>query len=365
MRMPGTLSRYIGRQFLIWFSISFGGLIGLILLLDTVELMRRASGKPDATIDIVLSMALLKLPYMAQEAVPFAILFGGMAAFWRMARNSEMVVVRAAGVSAWQFLLPVLLIAFGIGIFKVTVFNPLAAVTLSRFEQIEGKYLRGKSSLLAVSSSGIWLRQADDYGQAVVHARQVSPQGMEMEDVIILMYEGEDRFVKRIDAASAVLEDGYWLLKDCWITSPEQPSRYEPEYTVKTDLTVLKIQDSFATPATISFWDLPAFINTLEKAGFSGVRHRLYFDSLLSDPLLLCAMVLFSGAFALRAAPRRTAVVWTISGGILTGFLLYFLSDVVAALGQSATVPVALAAWTPAIAAILIGVSLLIHIEEG
>jgi lipopolysaccharide export system permease protein len=134
---------------------------------------------------------------------------------------------------------------------------------------------------------------------------------------------------------------------------------------VQTDLTVLKIQDSFATPASISFWDLPAFIDTLEKAGFSGVRHRLYWHSLLSDPFLLCAMVLFSAGFALRAAPRRTAVVWTMGGGILTGFLLYFLSDVVAALGQTASVPVALAAWTPAVAAILIGASLLIHVEEG
>jgi lipopolysaccharide export system permease protein len=365
MRLTTTLSRYIGRQFLIWFSVAFGGLVGLILLLDTVELMRRASGKPDATLDIVMSMALLKLPNMAQEAVPFAILFGGMAAFWRLARSSEIVVVRSAGVSALQFLLPVLVIAFSIGVFKVAVFNPFASVTLSRFEHIEGKYLRGRSSLLAVSSSGVWLRQADDFGQAVVHAREVSPQGMEMRDVIIFMYEGEDRFVQRIDAATAVLEDGYWLLNDTWITSPEQPSRYEPEYMVQTDLTVLKIQDSFATPASISFWDLPAFIDTLEKAGFSGVRHRLYWHSLLSDPFLLCAMVLFSAGFALRAAPRRTAVVWTMGGGILTGFLLYFLSDVVAALGQTASVPVALAAWTPAVAAILIGASLLIHVEEG
>jgi lipopolysaccharide export system permease protein len=220
MRLSTTLSRYIGRTFLIWFFVAFGGLMALILLLDTVELMRRASGKPDATMDIVFSMALLKLPNMAQEAVPFAILFGGMAAFWRLTRSSEIVIIRSAGVSALQFLLPVLVIAFSIGVFKVAVFNPFASVTLSRFEQIEGKYLRGRSSLLAVSSSGVWLRQADDFGQAVVHAREVSPQGMEMRDVIILMYEGEDRFVQRIDAATAILEDGYWLLHDCWITSP-------------------------------------------------------------------------------------------------------------------------------------------------
>ena len=365
MRVSTTLSRYIGRQFLVWFGSIFVAIVGVILIFDVVELMRRASSKPDATMGIVIDMALLKLPTLAQEIVPFAVLWGGMVAFWRLTRSRELVVVRGAGVSAWQFLLPVLLLALMIGVFKIAAFNPLASVAQSRYEQLENKYLRGRTSLLAVSSSGIWLRQSDDFGQSVIHARQVSPQGMEMQDVIVFMFEGTDRFVGRIDAATAMLEDGYWHLRESWIMAPDAPARFEPEFTVKTDLTIDRIQESFASPESISFWDLPGFIEALEEAGFSGLRHRLYWHSLLADPLLLGAMVMFAAAFTLRTSVRRGAAAMMIGGGVFTGFLLYFLSDVVLALGKAATIPVALAAWAPAIAALLIGISMLLHTEEA
>ena len=365
MHLSLTLSTYIGRQFLIWFSSVFLSLMGLLLVVDFVELMRRAASKPDATLGVVIDMAFLRLPDLAQELVPFAVLFGGMIAFWRLMRSRELVVVRATGVSVWQFLLPALVLALFIGIVQITVFNPVASVMQSRYEQLESKYLRGRTNLLAVSSTGMWLRQVDDYGESVVHASHISPKGMAMHNVIILFYEGRDRFVGRIDAASAQLEKGFWHLRDAWLTGPDRPARYEPEYTVKTDLTIEKIQDSFASPKSISFWDLPGFIQVLEKAGFSGLRHRLYWHSLLSDPAVLCAMVLFAAAFSLRPTVRRGTAMLMICGGVFTGFLLYFLSDVVFALGLSATIPIELAAWAPAGISILIGLSILLYLEEG
>jgi lipopolysaccharide export system permease protein len=51
--------------------------------------------------------------------------------------------------------------------------------------------------------------------------------------------------------------------------------------------------------------------------------------------------------------------------GVAAGFALYFFSDVVFALGLSATIPVSLAAWTPAGVSCLLGASLLLHLEDG
>jgi lipopolysaccharide export system permease protein len=245
------------------------------------------------------------------------------------------------------------------------VFNPIAAVTLSKYEQLENKYLKGQSSLLAVSPAGVWLRQTDAYGQSVVHARYVAPRDMEMKDFIIFLYDTQNRFVGRIDAAQARLENGYWHLRDAWITGPDRPARHEDEYLVRTDLTVAKIQESFATPASISFWEMPHFIRLLENAGFSGLRHRIYWYAQLADPALLCAMVLFSAVFTLRMNLRRGAPLLMIGGGLATGFSLYFLSDVVFALGASASVPMMLAAWSPAGASLLVGTSMLLYTEEG
>ncbi|MEK9660183.1 MAG: LptF/LptG family permease, partial [Alphaproteobacteria bacterium] len=180
MHLSRNISFYIGRQFLFWFGVVFLTLLGLVVLIDTIELLRRSSGRPDATIAIVASMALLRLLYLAQEIVPFAVMFGGILAFLRLTRSNELIVVRAAGVSVWQFLLPAIGIALAIGMLKTAVINPVSSVLLSQFEELEGKYFTGRSSLLAVSTSGVWLRQTAGKQQAVIHAVRVVPEKLQL-----------------------------------------------------------------------------------------------------------------------------------------------------------------------------------------
>ena len=366
MRLSKILSVYIGRHFLVSFAGIFALFLLLILLFDSVELLRRSAQRADVTFGMVLEMALLKLPFMGQETFPFAILFGGMAAFWRLTRSHELVVTRAAGVSAWQFMLPVLFLAFILGLLQVTVISPLASSMLARYERLEATRLEGHASFLSISNSGLWLRQSDEVGQSVVHAERVlqKQNDVELRKVVVFLYEGKDTFRRRVDAESASLEDGFWHMRKAWIYSPEAPAQQEEDYWLPTDLTIAKIQDNFASPETMSFWDLPRFIETLETAGFSAVRHRLYWHTLLSSPLLMCAMVLIAATFTLRQT-RRGGTTFVIAGGVLTGFVLYFFSDVVFALGLSDSIPVLLAAWTPSGVATMLGAAMLLHLEDG
>ena len=129
-------------------------------------------------------------------------------------------------------------------------------------------------------------------------------------------------------------------------------------------MTISQIQESFAPPETMSFWDLPGFIETLEAAGFSAVKHRIHWQSILATPMLLCAMVLIAATFSLRLT-RRGGTGLLVLGGMFAGFLLFFLTDVVLALGMSGSIPVILAAWAPAGVFTLLGLAMLLHLEDG
>src|SRR6266550_2737425 len=131
-----------------------------------------------------------------------------------------------------------------------------------------------------------------------------------------------------------------------------------------TKLTTAKIEESLASPDTMSFWDLPGFITLLEQSGFSAERHRLHFNVLLARPFLFCAMVLVAATFSLRMQRRGGATLMIVSG-VGAGFLLYFLSDIVFALGLAAKIPVLLAAWTPTAVSLIFGTSMLLHLEDG
>ncbi len=294
MKLSPTLSGYIGRQFLTWFGVAFGAFAAIVLLFDTIELLRRASVREQATFGIVVEMAVLKLPHMALLLVPFAILFGGMFAFWRLTRSHELVVARAAGISVWQFLLPALSIAFAVGAMKVMVLAPFSSIMLGRFEDLENTFLKSRPSTLAVSTEGLWLRQIERDGQSLIHAQRVVPEARRLEEVIVFRFRGPDRFVSRVDASAAVLGSGSWELRDVWVTVPGRQPERRAAMTFDTDLTWRKIEESFASPETMSFWELPGFITTLEAAGFSALRHRLYYHGLLASPLLQCAMVLIA-----------------------------------------------------------------------
>lgn len=373
MRLSFTLSTYIGKQFLISLGTVLAIMGTVILLVDLVELLRRASGRDMASFGMILELTLLKLPSMLQKIFPFAALVSSILMLSRLTRTQELAVTRSAGVSVWQFLLPPIAVAAMLGVFTMTVLHPLSATMLSKYEQLEAKYLRGRASLLAVSPSGLWLRQIDqvekedgltEEQETIVHALRASSQTMELYDVIIFMFDGDHAFTQRIDAQTARLETGHWALNNVLITSPRDPASREAHMEIPTHLTTQQIQESFSSPETLSFWALPAFIDTLEQAGFSALRHRLHWHSMLSLPLMLAAMVIVGAIFALR--PTRSGGTGTlVAAGVLTGFILYFLSDVVHALGLSGTVPVWLAAWAPALASALLGTAALLHAEDG
>ncbi|HUZ74353.1 MAG TPA: LPS export ABC transporter permease LptG [Stellaceae bacterium] len=363
---PGkTLFRYIAVQFLGWCGGVFAAMLSIVFLLDYVELIRRSGAKPDATLLVLLEMTLLKQPYMAQQMMPFVVLFGTMMAFWRLTRSNELVVARAAGVSVWQFVAPPLAGAFLIGVLTVTVFNPVASVMQASYERLDDRILRNGSDRLTLSRTGLWLRQSDGSGiQSIVHADRYFAKDQALSGVTILFVADDRNLSQRIDAREARLGDGKWEVVDGSEWRPNAAPEHFDRIDVPTNLTPRKIQDSFAAPETMSFWELPSFIRLLESSGFPALRHRLYFNSLLARPLLFAAMVLIAAPFSLRMQ-RRGGTATMIAGGVACGFALYFLSDVVFALGLSATIPLALAAWTPAGVSTLLGLSLLLHLEDG
>lgn len=354
VRIPITLGFYLGKKFLQTVLLTLLGLFGLVFLIDLVELLRRAASRETGIpFTSLIEMALLKSPQMSVMLLPYAVLIGMMLTLAKLTRTSELIVTRAAGISVWQFLAPGLGLMIALGAFFLAVISPLSATMLARYERLEARLLTGQSSLLAVSSSGLWLRQQErnnpEVGEYIIHALRVSEQGEKLSDVTVFVFDKQKSFIRRLEANTAMLLQGEWVLQDVTISRPGQAPERVVQRRLPTVLTLSQIQDSFASPETLSFWELPPFIKTLENAGFSASRHRLYWHRLMSIPLLLSGMVMLAALFSMRL-PRRGGVLYLISAGLLTGFVLLFISDIIFALGLSGTLPLWLAAWMPPMA---------------
>lgn len=358
-----TLYRYLAMQFFSSVMVVFAGFLFLTFSLNVVGLLDRTVGKT-MSFGVIVGMSLLQLPDLGLKLLPFAVLLGGVFAFVRLSRSQELLAVRAAGVSAWNLLAPPLAVALALGVFTVTAFTPIASQMLVQFAGLEAKYIHGQASQLQISRNGLWLRQGDARGQSVIHSLGVGEQGTFLEDVIVFLYSGGDKFEGRIDAKSARLEKHNWLLTDAWVSGRDGKVTHHPTYNVPTTLTLARIQESFASPDTLSFWTLPGFIATAKAAGFSAVRYELYFDTLLMLPAMFAAMVFMAASFSLRLA-RLGGLGRVIVYSALSGFGVYFFGNVAQALGETNILPVPLAAAAPAAVAILLGMTLVFHQEDG
>jgi len=363
MNWPMTLFAYVARRFALSVLMVISVFAILAFSIDLAELFRRTS-ENDIPTSVVFSMSALKLPDLIQKLLPFAVLFGAIFAFAKLSRAQELVAARAAGVSAWQFIGAPLIVAVLMGAFTIGVFNPVAAALLSQYARFEARYIRGEASQLAVSGNGLWLRQGTDGNQSVIHALRVAEQGEQLQDVMVLRYDGPDRYAGRIDATSASLEDRHWRLENAWVSGDDGRPVFAASYELPTDLTPAQIEESFASPSTISFWELPRFIANAENAGFSAARHRLYWYSLLFFPILLSAMVFVAASFSFRLT-RLGGTSQLIVVGAISGLAVYFLQDVTRAMGQTGMLPVFLAAVAPSAVAILLGMTFLFHEEDG
>lgn len=364
MRPATILSRYLTGHFVRMFLGIMAGLLAVIYLFDTLELLRRAAKRDDVGIGLVLEMGLYKLPEVGQLILPFAVLFAAMSCFWWLARRHELTAMRAAGFSAWQFVAPLVAAAIVIGLLHIMVLHPIAAGLVTKFRNLEAEYLGQHKKLVTISQQGLWLREADPNGEVIIHADTVQLKDWSLKGLMVLFFDENGDHTRRLDAASVNLQEGRWLFRDAIIRDPNAEPEVAATYTLATDLTLADIQESFSDPDTISFWKLPGFIRTLADTGLETSPMEVYYQSLLAQPLLLAAMVLLAATVSLRP-PRFQRALMMIISGVGAGFVVFFLSSFLKALGGSHQLPVILSAWSTGVVVMLGSVTWLLNTEDG
>ncbi|MBL8574960.1 MAG: LPS export ABC transporter permease LptG [Hyphomicrobiaceae bacterium] len=359
-----TLGVYMARKFT---SITVGMLMAsfvIVFLVDFVELVRRAVDRESFTWSLALAASLLRVPVYLEQVMPFAVLFGAIAGFLALSRRLELVIIRAAGISVWQFLVPPILVAALLGVIGTTVYNPTAAKLKELSDDITLRLFGQEQLIVAQSSSEAWLRQEGDDGESIMHARQSFEQGARLVDVVALTFTPTGALHERIEAKEARLEPNKWVLKDALVRSANSDPQIFNTYIVSTRLSTEQVRESLAAPDVVPFWKLPRYIDMAQRAGLPAFQYRLQYQSLLARPLLLSAMVLIAATVSLRLF-RFGNIGRMVLSGVGAGFVLYVITQLARDLGGVGIVPPVVAAWSPAVVATLMGFTILLHQEDG
>jgi lipopolysaccharide export system permease protein len=361
------LQRYVLARTLGGVGAALAVISAVILLVQFVDLSRSIGVRADVNAGDIFGLTLLKSPSVIQLLLPFVFLFGGISAFVGLNRRSELVAMRAAGVSAWRFIMPAAVAAFVAGVLAVAALNPISAALSARFEADRARLM---SNYLGDTPKDIWLRQGDEHTQMVIHAksRDTVEGEVRLRGVSLYLYEknqaGQPEFRRRLEAAEAVLRPGFWQLKDVREASAGQNSVRSDSLSLRSTLDSEAAVERFASPDTIAFWRLPDAIRLTEQAGFSASGYRLKFQQMLATPVLFTAMAILAAAFSLRLA-RLGGLAGLAGAGVALGFIVFFFDKFAGALGRADIIPLFAAAWAPAVVALLSGLTLLCYTEDG
>lgn len=363
----GRLERYVLGRVLGSVGAALAVISAVILLVEFVDLSRSVGIRTDIGVGQIFWLSILRAPSLALILLPFVFLFGGMGAYVGLNRRSELVAMRAAGVSAWRFILPAAMAAFVIGLAAVAFLNPIASALSARFEVERARMMQ---NYLGDVPQDIWLRQGDEHTQIVIHAkaRDTVKGFVRLRGVSLYIYQkpanGPPEFKQRIEAGEARLMPGFWQLRDVREAAAGESSVHSDTISIRSSLDAEAAMERFASPEAISFWRLPEAIRLTEQAGFSAAGYRLRFWQLLATPVLYAAMAVLSAAFSLRLA-RLGGLAGLAGAGVALGFVLFFFNQFAGALARADIIPLFAAAWAPAVVALLSGLSLLFFTEDG
>lgn len=359
------LFRYFGRRYLIWFGISLAVLMTVISLIQSIELMRRLSGREVQTTDFsVTSMALLNIPAVIELCLPFALQAGSMLCFDYWNRTNEFVVSRGFGRSIWSVLNPVICCACLIGAFYVTVINPVGSVTAQQYEAKMNAAFGSQQQKLSISADGIWLRDSQQDSALIIHGETLDIESATIHQPMIYVFNNDKVLDRRIRAASISLTDKGWLLEDVstWNTLGERID--DAAMLMPTELRSLDLERSSAPPSTIAFFALPAFIAVLDRAGLPSVDHRIHFHRTAAIPLLLIGIAMIAARFTLTNMTRgRRARLFT--RGVVIAVSIFMFSHFMMVLGATMRLPAYVAGWAPAFIVALAGAVMLARMDEA
>ena len=356
------LGLYMVRLFL---TRSLAVLVALILVLMTLDLLGEAGkilavpGNGDAQL---WEYVLLRLPLLASRFLPFAVLLGTLIAFVGLNQHSEVVAMKAAGLSAHQILAPLIVASIGIAV-VLFAFNETIVVHSARhvnaWSDNDYKPVPPASGLL----SNVWVLDGDD----LIRAGIVSGRGQRMLIHRLSIYDRAGGVLQRVITAREARPNpsgGNWRLDDVRIYDAQMNAvRRVPALGAMARVTPDQLTLAKVDPAELDYWTLKQRIGELEAAGRSADEARAGLAHKISSPLSTLLMPLLAAVAAFGLA-RSGQVLLRATLGMALGFAYFVADNFSLAMGNAGAYPPLVAAWAPFLLVLLIGETVLVRTEE-
>ncbi len=339
----GVLERYIARTWLRLLMLCLGGFVALYLVIDLIEKIPRFLRAGGVAGDII-QYFIWKFPEMISRTATFSILMATLLTLGMLSRDSEIIAMRSCGVSLLRISLPMLTLGFIASILLLVNAELVLPQSYAHTEMIDRVKIKKKGERVTFKRNNIWFRSKS----MILQARLFEPKTRTLSGVVVWSVDQDMNPLSRIDADTAVYQEGRWQLNSTTHRSFRTAAGYIPllAKTAILDLNLkvedLQVLDSDAD--NMSIRTLNEYANNLRQGGYQAYRYLTLMHTKIASPFAALIMVLLGIPFALRNS-RSGGIAMGIGAGVGIGFAYFVINAVLLSYGRSGVLPPVIAAW--------------------
>lgn len=353
-----TVFWYLFRSFLtrfVFLLIMIGAVLQLLdLLANTSDIL---AGEGNG-VGSLYRYVLLRSPQIITTIVPFTVLLAALVVFAAFAQHSEIIVMKASGLSPVAILLPMIVGGSIIGVLHFS-FNETVVISSTVDLRVWENQGYAANASFEESSSAVWM----DDGQASVRAKTVSDNGARLSEVSIMRYDEVGNVASLLTADAAQWESGQWTLlnAELWAAEDNTIQAFE-RLQWDSDATPEQFLFLAVRPDEVSFRQLRAHVAELEAKGAPVDYFKTWLHQKVSGPMGALIMPLFATLVGFGIY-RGGGLTLRFIAGLGLGFGFFVVVNLMIALGTYGAVPPIVAAWFPALLFFSIGTGLIIYRE--
>ena len=358
------LSRYIGREFLkllaLWTSSFF-------LIFFVVELFERINTiiVNKAPFYVILEYFLYKIPPFVAQTLPFATLLAALITLGILARNNEVVAMKAHGVSTYRIMFPLFVLAGAITALIFICNETIVPYTARKASYIWSVKVKKEEERAFFQLNKIWYRGEN----AIYNIRLLEPKKNILQGVTIYYFDEAFNLRQRLDAREAHWTGNGWTFYKVAIRAFLPDGEVRTEMYAEKDIPIPERPEDFKKgmqdPNEMTYGELKEYVERLKSDGYDPTRYVVELHKKVSFPFLTLIMVLMGSPLALAASHGRGGgIAQGVGISLVIGFIYWVVFAISIAMGYAGTFPPFIAAWAPNIFFGLIGGFILESIHQ-
>ena len=336
---PKVLFSYLIRIYLKNILLVLLIFIFLILLVDFIEIYRRASEKINFNnnnnpITILIYLSFLKSPNTIKNILPISILISSVLTFIKWRQNNYFVIVRTIGISLKKTIFPPCVLVLFLGLLSLIFLHPLANYSNNKYKTLEKKYFGYKvEESISLSKNGIWIRKKNAEGFLIIKAQNITKNKDVLNNVEIFRFDNNNNFINKMIANTASLDEDKLILKkgknfDLTITNKSFEN-----FSIQLSKKFNAFNLTSEIAEDMSLVELYNYILLMKKLGVNYSNHLTHLLKELLQPILMISMILICAPLILKNNERKFPLT-IMCLTILIGFIIYFLVDFIYVLGS-------------------------------